>query len=342
MRDINTFIDALSRWYLRRSRRRFWKSRNDDDKLAAYQTLWECLVTAAKVIAPVIPFASERMYQGLVRYYDSDAPVSIHLCDFPEPSRLEAVNDTALLQAMDAVLGFVEQGHAARNKAGLKVRQPLGEARFVTSDKGLPEKIAPFLPLIRDELNIRQVTFVDSADDLCRAVARIDARSGKPKYGRLFQALQTAVEAMRPEQIAALQHGQPVQVRLGNQDVDLAPEDVIIEKAGQGSWEVAEGNGFLVAICAALNEDLIREGLVRDLVRHVQNLRKQIGLEVSDRIRIEFSAGDPLAAAVLAHSDYLAGETLALEIEKREAPIPGAHQVKLGDTTLAIAIHKCP
>lgn len=341
MREANAFIDALSRWYLRRSRRRFWKSRNDEDKLAAYQTLWECLVTTAKVMAPVIPFAAEKMYQELVRYYDANAPVSVHLCDFPQQNADAAVNDARLLHIMDSVLEIVELGHAARNKAGQKVRQPLAAMRIETAEKDLPANMVPFLPLILDELNIKKVEFVSSAADLYTLEARLDAKTGKPKFGRHYQALQQILESMPAGDIAErVRQGTALDLQVGSESIRLEPEDIVIEKMPQKSWSIADGNGFLVALNTELNPELIREGLVRDLVRHIQNIRKGIGLDVADRIRIAYVAGDALAAAVSAHSEYLAGETLALEIERALEPSSTGHQVKLGSEIIHLMIIK--
>lgn len=339
MREANAFIDALSRWYLRRSRRRFWKSRNDEDKLAAYQTLWECLVKTAEVMAPVIPFATEKMYQELVRYYDASAPISVHLCDFPQASGDAAANDARLLHIMDSVLEIVELGHAARNKAGLKVRQPLAALRIETAEKDLPESMVPFLPLILDELNIKKADFVASAADLYTLAAHLDAKTGKPKFGRHFQALQQVLENTPAGDVAAqMRQGAALDLQVGSETIRLQPEDIIIDKIPQPSWSIAEGNGFLVALNTSLDPALIREGLVRDLVRHIQSIRKEIGLDVADRIRIAYVAGDDLAAAVSAHSEYLAGETLALNIERASESSATAHQVKLGSDIIHLMI----
>jgi isoleucyl-tRNA synthetase len=341
MREANAFVDALSRWYLRRSRRRFWKSRNDDDKLAAYQTLWECLVETVKIMAPVIPFATEKMYQELVRYYDASAPLSVHHCDFPQVNEAPAVNDSGLLHAMDSVLEIVEQGHAARNKAGQKVRQPLAAMLVEVAEKDLPGKMIPFLPLILDELNIKKMEFTASAANLYTLAARLDAKTGKPKFGRHYQALQQALGAMPAADVAAhVRQGAVLNLQAGGETIELQPEDIVVEKIPQQPWVIAEGSGFLVALNTALDEGLIREGLVRDLVRHIQNIRKEIGLDVADRIRIAYVANDELAAAVSAHSEYLAGETLALEIERRSEQSGSAHQVKLGAESIHLMISK--
>ncbi|HKV38072.1 MAG TPA: class I tRNA ligase family protein, partial [Blastocatellia bacterium] len=339
MRDVVKFIDALSRWYLRRSRRRFWKSDNDDDKLTAYQTLWECLVTSAKLLAPVIPFATESMYQELVRSHAPESEISIHLCDFPR--RVAGAVDEDLLQGMDWILELVEQGHSARNKAGLKVRQPLAEIRIEAQDKSLAAKAQPFVPLVLDELNIKSINFVDSAADLYDLAVRLDPKSGKPKYGRYFGQLQEMLSSRpAPEIEARRKQKLPLELRLGGDTFELLPEEIIVEKIARDGWEVSEGDGFLVAICTRLDTGLIQEGQVRDLVRHVQSLRKEIGLEVTDRIRIAYRANDKLAAAVSENGDYLAGETLAVEIKRADSPLDSPHTVKLGDESIEISIVK--
>ncbi|HKP87604.1 MAG TPA: isoleucine--tRNA ligase [Blastocatellia bacterium] len=339
MRDVVRFIDALSRWYLRRSRRRFWKSEDDGDKRAAYQTLWESLVTTIKLLAPIIPFAAEAMYQELVRHYASDAAVSVHLTDFPQAGAFAV--DEQLLRSMDSILDLVELGHAARNKAGLKVRQPLREARVVTADKSLPGQMEPFLPLVTDELNVKQVNFAQTAAGLARTSARLDGKTGKPRYGRLFSSLEKALSDKPPAEVEdQLKRGESVALEVEGQVINLTAEEIIIEKTGEPGWEVAEGNGFLVAVSKVLDTELIREGLVRDLVRQVQNLRKEIGLDVADRIRIAYFASDEMAAAVFDHNDYLAGETLALEISRSDSPIDSSHAIKLGGESIQLAISK--
>jgi isoleucyl-tRNA synthetase len=341
MREVNAFVDKLSRWYLRRSRRRFWKSKNDDDKLAAYQTLWNCLLTVAKVLAPVVPFATEKIYQELVRFYDPQAPVSVHLCDFPQAEADAAVNDEQLVHGMDSILGLVEQGHAARNKAGLKVRQPLSELRVECTEKGLPVQIRPFLPLVLDELNIKTVTFVESAADLYDLSVRLDAKLGKPKFGRLFDSLQRALELLPASQIASqVSKGLSPRLDVEGQSINLESQDIVVQKTARKPWEISEGYGFLVAVSTELDTGLIREGRVRDLVRHIQNLRKEIGLEVDDRICVDYAAGDELAAAVSIHSEYLAGETLALEIVRRQELPDPVYEIQLGGENIRISIVK--
>jgi isoleucyl-tRNA synthetase len=339
MRDVVRFIDALSRWYLRRSRRRFWKSEDDGDKQAAYQTLWECLVTTVKLLAPIIPFTTETMYQQLVRSYDSQAPVSVHLGDFPQAGAFAI--DESLLHSMDAILNLVEQGHAARNKAGLKVRQPLSEMRVKASDKVLADQMQPFASLAASELNVKQVRFIDSAAGLYQITARLNAATAKPKYGRRFAMLQEALSQKPGDEVEMqVMRGEMVALQVADEIIQVASEEIVIEKKAENGWEIAEGHGLLVAIRTQLDADLIREGLVRDLVRHIQSFRKKMDLHVADRIRVTYFASDDLALAVAAHLDYLASETLAVEISRSPTPLAAAHTLDLGEQAIQIWIDK--
>lgn len=337
MREVVSFIDALSRWYLRRSRRRFWKSTNDSDKLAAYQTLWECLVTSVKILAPIIPFAAEEMYQQLVRSSGMTSPVSIHLCDFPQPN--DSLVDAQLLSGMDSILMLVEQGHAARSVAGIKVRQPLAEMRVMLSEKRLEEQMSPYLPLAVDELNIRAIDFTDSVS-LCKVFARLDARKGKPKYGRFFAPLEKALESESADFVEAnLAAKGTVTLSVDGKEFDLLREEVIIEKRPVDGWALSEGNGMIVFIDTRLDDTLIREGLVRDLVRHIQKLRKDQGLNVTDRIRVEYFSSDEIAAAISTHKDYILAEILATSIERTDNAQP-VYSLQLGTEKVKVDLSR--
>jgi isoleucyl-tRNA synthetase len=339
MREVVSFIDALSRWYLRRSRRRFWKSKSDNDKFAAYQTLWECLVTTARVLAPIIPFTTEEMYQQLVRANDETAPISIHLCDFPVAN--EALVDAQLLHSMDSVFALVEQGHAARNQAGMKVRQPLAEMRVVLSEKGLDQRMKPFLPLVLAELNIKSVNFTNSVSGLYQISVRLEGKKGKPKYGKLFAPLQEALTSLPVSLVeSAFAANEAVKLSVAGQEIDLLSDEVIVEKQAANGWALAEGNGMLLVVDIRLNEKLISEGYVRDLVRHIQKLRKETNLDVTDRISIEYVSSDEIAAAVSAHEDYIASETLATNIQRIDQAPSSYQSLRLGTEEVKIGLHR--
>lgn len=340
MREVVSFIDALSRWYLRRSRRRFWKSTNDADKISAYQTLWQTLLTAVKLLAPIIPFTTEKMYRQLVAAPQLDEPVSVHLCDFPETN--ESLVDNELLKAMDSILQLVEQGHAARNTAGIKVRQPLAEMRVVVREQGLGDRMRPFLPLVLDELNLKSVKFADSVSGLYDVSARLDAKKGKPEYGRLFAPLQQALMSLPVTLVeSTLAEGKTLTVRVENHDIGLLSEEVVIEKMPIDGWVLSEGNGILVVIDIRLTEALVREGYVRDLVRHIQKLRKDMGLDVADRIDVEYISSDEIAVAVSTHADYISSETLATNIARVKSDPPSSyHSIRLGSEEVRIGLSR--
>lgn len=338
MRDAASFIDALSRWYLRRSRRRFWKSSGDSDKISAYQTLWECLLTFVKIMAPVVPFVTEAMYRQLVANLNG-APISVHLCDFPQPD--QSISDEEVLRGMDAVLEVVAPAHTARKNGGIKVRQPLSEMRVVSADARLAGQMKPFVPLILEELNIKQIKFVESAREFYTINARLEPKTGKPKYGRLFAKLQESLAALTGSEVAAtLAAGDALRLRVGDEEVEISPAEILLEKKGLAPWALAEGGGFLVLVNTHLTDELVREGQVRDLVREIQNLRKEMDLKVTDRIEISYVASDRIATAIRIHDDFLREETLAISIERRAHPEANARAIKIGDENIQVSISK--
>ncbi len=335
MRDMNVFIDALSRWYIRRSRRRFSKGGDDTDSRAALQTLRECLVTTVKLLAPVIPFTTDAMYQELVRHRDAKAPLSVHLCDFPGA---DAKIDDALLHAMAVVAGIVEQGHAARSVAKLKVRQPLREMRVEVPEEAIREQLRPFLSLIEDELNVKAVRLVDSVADLYTVSFDLDTRKGKPKYGREFAAVRAALRTLPASDVdSRVRAGEAVRVEQCEQWWDIAPDEIVRNRTPVSPWALAEG-APTVAVDTTVTPELEREGVIRDLVRHVQRLRKEAGFAITDRIRIEYAASDTLAAGISTMADYLAAETLAIAIERRAAPIDVAAEVDIGGERISLRL----
>jgi isoleucyl-tRNA synthetase len=247
---------------------------------------------------------------------------------------------------MDAVRNLAELGQAARGKAGLKVRQPLGRMQVTAADRALVPDLLPFLPLLQEELNVKAVRFVDSGDSsgagggLYRLSARLDAKKGKPKYGRHFAALAQALAGYPPSEVESRLREGALHIEVEGESFALEPGEIVIEKTAEAGWEVAEGNGFLVALDTRLDEALLREGNVRDLVRHIQSLRKQLGLAVADRIRLRYQAGDEVAATLEAARDYLAEETLAGQIERSADPLETGLDVKLGEETVRIAVER--
>ena len=249
--------------------------------------------------------------------------------------------DEGLLTAMDAVTSLVEQGHAARQLAKVKVRQPLGEIRLVAEEASLPAQVEPLLPLLADELNVKRAVFVDSVDELYDLSVRLDGKLAKPKYKRHFNAVLQAVQAMDVRQLEAqLKDAEAISVTADGETFEVAAEEILIDRRPAEGWSLAEGNGFAVALDIELDEALLREGQVRDLVRKIQDLRKKSGFEVDDRIRIAYATDDELAAAIDEHASYVAGETLAVGLKRGETTEDEGTTVKLGGHTVELALTK--
>ncbi|MDX1500995.1 MAG: isoleucine--tRNA ligase [Thermoanaerobaculia bacterium] len=339
MRDVLDFIDGLSRWYLRRSRRRFWKSDDDADKAAAHATLWEVLTNLAKLLAPVIPFTTEKMHQELVRAHDETAPLSVHHCDFPRAE--DHPVDEDLLAEMDAVLALVETGHAARNNAGIKVRQPLTELRVETADAELARRVAPHEAVVLDELNVKKLAFGGGEGPLYTRTAYLDRKIGGPKYKRLFNPLREALAEADPAEVERkVAAGEPVTLRAGGETVEVPAEEITVEKTPAEGWAIAEGYGLLAALATEIPPALEREGRARDLVRKIQSLRKEIDLQIEDRIHVRWSAPEEVAAILEEFGDYISQEVLALTLEPADNAGEGAHRVKLAGDTIELTIRR--
>lgn len=318
-RPIQAFVDNLSNWYLRRSRRRFWKSESDQDKKAAYATLYEALVTLSKLLAPTMPFIADELYQNLVRTGNPDAPESVHLCDWPryDPS----VIDEDLNRDMAVVMKLVSVGHAARNKANRKVRQPLAEAAFSVGSVEERKAMQKYAELIEDELNVKHVRALDAASEaVAYSLNPLPKQLGQ-KYGNRFPAIRKALLALDAEKPARLLlEGQPVKVELAGETLEIQPDEVEVRAQAKEGFAVASEGAYLAALVTDLTPDLVKEGLAREFVRRVQDLRKTAELEIADRIRVSYQATPALADAIRTFADYITAETLTVALLDAAAP----------------------
>lgn len=312
LREASRFIDDLSNWYVRRNRRRFWRSRDagDRDKLAAYQTLYTVLVSLCKLLAPVIPFLTEQMYQNLVRKVDASAPESVHLCDYPRVDQIQL--DAALSERMALAQIVVNLGHGLREKANQRVRQPLAELRVACGDPHRMAAIVNLADVIRDELNIKEVTPCEDLDELVTYVYKPNLKALGPKHGKLLGGIGKALATVGPELLDPLRKGVPVALPVDGTEVILQPEDVMVSTLQAADWACADEDGVQIAISTKLTPELLQEGIARDFVRQVQQLRKDADLEIEQRICIFHAATDPdVLAALTAWADYIREETLA-------------------------------
>jgi isoleucyl-tRNA synthetase len=338
-KPVEEFLDDLSNWYVRRSRRRFWKSEADADKQAAYRTLYDVLVTLAKLLAPMVPFITEHMYQNLVRAVDKKAPLSVHHCDWPVVN--EALLDEALLAEMGAARTVVTLGHAVRAAGNLKVRQPLGRVVVVAplaARAGLMHNAA----LITDELNVKALEFAPNEADLVTYKLMPDNRALGPKFGALFPKVRAALaEADANAAVATLRSGEPLTLQVEGQSVELVSGDVIITPQPKSGFAVKAEGEYVVALDTEVTPALRAEGLAREFVRRVQDLRKTAGLDIADRIATHYRASEALAVAVSAWAGYIKAETLSVRLESGELP-PGAATVEdaFDGETLALGIVK--
>jgi len=321
-RAIQDFVDDLSNWYVRRSRRRFWKSESDADKLAAYQTLHEALVKLSKLLAPFTPFVAEEIHQNLVRSVDDEAPESVHLCAWPAADD-EAV-DAGVSFDMAAARRVVELGRAARNAAAVKTRQPLAEVVVAVPDaeRAAVERLRD---VVLDELNAKELRFVGDGGELVSYIVKpnlpvLGPRLGK-QVGQVREALAAAdaaalVAALRADGAAVLALGDGGELR-------LAEEDLLVETGSPDGFQVESDGGRVVALKTELDDALREEGVVRELVHAVQLARKNAGLRIEDTVDLSLNVPGELAAVLDRHEDYVKHETLASGLAR--GPVSGAH-----------------
>lgn len=322
-RPIQGFVDDLSKWYLRRSRRRFWKSELDSDKASAYATLYQTLVTLSKLLAPTMPFLSEALYQNLVRSFDATAPESVHLSDWPafDPDSL----DEMLNQNMHLVMQLASLGHAARSQAGIKVRQPLAEIAFATGKQEESRALEGYADLLADELNVKRVRTLSSADEAVSYTLKPLPKQLGQKYKALFPRVSQAIletDAVRTAH--TLLAGKPIIISVDGNELEILPEEVEVRLEARSGLAVAAEGSYLAALQTELTPELIREGLAREFVRRVQELRKQADFEIADRIQLNLMATPELVEAIQAHREYILGETLTIELKLSEPPAESA------------------
>ena len=313
-RAITEFVDDLSNWYVRRCRERFWGKGMDDTKEAAFVTLYTVLVTLSKVIAPFVPFMAEEMYQNLVRSVYPTAPESVHLCDFPTAD--ESLIDESLNTQMSALLSVVGLGRACRAAANLKVRQPLSTLYV----KGTSFDEA-FSALAEDELNVKKVVFTDDARAFTTYNLKPQMRTLGPKYGKLLGRIgQHLKELDGNEVVDAFSRGETVTFTLDGTEVVLAKDDVLTEATQKPGFSAQMEGEVTVVLDCNLTPELIAEGYQREMVSKLQNMRKDAGFEVSDRIEVTYEAGDELAAAIEAGRDFIMQSVLATTFARGAAP----------------------
>ena len=325
VRPFVKFIEDLTNWYIRRSRRRFWKSTDDGDKLCAYRTLRYVLVQLAKVAAPFTPFIAEEIYTNLKGESD---PESVHLCDFPTANA--AARDLALEKAMADVMAVVELGRRLRADNNLKVRQPLAAIR-VAGVTGVDEELSA---LVLDELNVKKVEFIADETALCDVSFKANFKTLGKKCGPKMKAVAAVIATPGNSRIIELSNNRIATCEI--EGVALTADDVLVTRKPKAGLVVASEGAVVVGLETALTPDLVAEGLAREFVSHVQAMRKEADFEVTQRIRVAVACDAEMKAALAAHRAYVAGEILARDV----AVTDGEGSVDLNGHMTAITVEK--
>ena len=308
-RVLEEFVDDMSNWYVRRGRERYWAKGMEQDKVNAYMTLYTALVTIAQTVAPMLPFMAEDIYQNLVRNIDKDAPLSVHLCSFPEVD--EKMIDPELEVAMDEILKIVVLGRAARNTANIKNRQPIGKM-YVKADKKLfgEEKA-----IIEDELNVKNVEFDDDVSAYTTYSFKPQLRTVGPKYGKHLGKIKEHLSALDGNAaMAELKAEGALKFEADGEEIVLTEADLLIDMAQMDGFVSEADGGVTVVIDTNLSEELLEEGFVREIVSKVQTMRKEAGFEVMDKITVYADGSQKANDIIAANADAIIGDVMATEI----------------------------
>ena len=307
------FLDDLSNWYIRRNRRRFWKSENDTDKKTAYHTLYHVLLTSVKIIAPILPFISEKIYQNLVCNIDDKLPESVHLCDYPVIDDKKI--DQKMIEQVDTIRKIVELGRSARNKAELKIRQPLKELCFHLSDNSIEEFVIENQKIILEELNVKKIKFVKSTDKLIGYEIKPNLPFIGQDHGKELPKIKDAILKMDSDKIVSdLNQDGEVKILLSSNSIILKRDAFLINKKSKKGYTSESDGNITVGLTTELSEKLIQEGIARDVIRHVQIMRKNANFAVEDRINIYGSFNGQVGDAIKAYKDYFKNETLTVNM----------------------------
>ena len=337
-RLIQDFVnDNLSNWYVRLNRKRFWGGGMTTDKLSAYQTLYTCLETVAKLMAPIAPFYADMLYMDLVKVTGRDSVVSVHLAKFPEAD--EALIDTELEARMQMAQSVTSMVLALRRKVNIKVRQPLQCIMIPVVDEAQRAHIEAVKNLIMSEVNVKELQFVEGESGVLVKKVKCDFKKMGPKYGKQMKAVAAAVTALPQEAIAALEREGSYLLQLDGAEVKVEATDVEIFSEDIPGWLVANEGKLTVALEVTITEELRREGVARELVNRIQNIRKSSGLEITDKIAIQLTKHPQSDAAVEEYSDYICKQVLGTSLTLVDE-LPEATELDMDDYKLYVKIQR--
>ena len=337
-RAISDFVqENLSNWYVRLSRRRFWKGEYEADKIAAYQTLYTCLVTIAKLMAPVAPFYADRLYKDLVSVTGKENKESVHLTDFPVAD--ESYIDKSLESKMQKAQTISSLVLSLRKKESIKVRQPLQKIMIPIANATERAEIEAVANLIKHEVNVKEIELLEDASGILVKQIKPNFKTLGPKFGKDMKAIATAVQAFGQEEIAQFEKAQTYSLQLPDKTVTLSLDDVEISTQDIEGWLVATAGSLLVALDIHITPELRQEGIARELVNRIQNIRKDNDYDITDRIQIRLQAHPALQAAVTANEAYIKNETLTDSITFVES-LPEGEEIAFDEVTTRIVVAK--
>lgn len=330
-------VDHLSNWYVRLARKRFWRGDMNADKQAAYETLYECLEMLSRLMAPVAPFYADWLYQNLTDSQDK-SPLSVHLTDWPNAE--ETLFNQQLENSMQLAQEISSLVHSLRKKEKLKVRQPLQKILIPVLQAETQAYIQHVEELIKSEVNVKSIDYIDDTSGiLVKSIKPNFALLGK-RFGPKMKLVNQAIQKWGKQEIATIETEGRMTVALDGSEEIISLEEVLIQSQDIPGWSVASDNGLTVALDVTLTTELKEEGIARDFVNRIQNLRKDLGLEVQDKIRIKAAASDQLVSDALSHfSDYIQTETQALEL-KMENEIKNPTVLEMDEYKLSVTIEK--
>ena len=337
-RAISDFVqENLSNWYVRLSRRRFWKGEYETDKIAAYQTLYTCLITIAKLMAPVAPFYADRLYKDLVSVTGKENKESVHLTDFPVAD--ESYIDKSLESKMQKAQTISSLVLSLRKKESIKVRQPLQKIMIPIANAAERAEIEAVANLIKHEVNVKEIELLEDASGILVKQIKPNFKTLGPKFGKDMKAIATAVQGFGQAEIAQFEKAQTYSLQLPNKTVTLSLDDVEISTQDIEGWLVATAGSLLVALDIHITPELRQEGIARELVNRIQNIRKDNDYDITDRIQIRLQAHPALKEAVTANEAYIKNETLTDSITFVES-LPEGEEIAFDEVTTRIVVVK--
>ena len=338
-RAISEFVnDNLSNWYVRLNRRRFWGGGMTTDKLSAYQTLYTCLETIAKLMAPIAPFYADQLFCDLIAVTGRETVESVHLSDFPKYD--EALIDKDLEERMKMAQDVSSMVLALRRKVNIKVRQPLQTIMVPVMDAHQQESIEAVKNLILNEVNVKELKFVDNAAGILVKRIKPDFKKLGPRYGKIMKSLAAAIQSMSQEDILAFEAAGTFMLNVEGQDATIERTDVEIISEDIPGWLVANEGRLTVALDITVTESLRKEGLARELVNRIQNLRKSNGYDITDKINVTILSTDEMDDAIKEFNEYIANQVLAVSVEITEHAISDATVLDFEDFNLSVRIEK--